>query len=265
MTLRTLSLVSLLLALGAGCGGDDLPLGGEDAYEPVTFTVAGTDAHMRGVLDARALPALNALADAHPEVTRIVMDYVPGSANDEASQHAHRRVRALGLATHVPANGFIASGGVDFFVAGARRTIEEGAVLGVHSWSNGSREGGDLPRDHPGHRLFLELYADLDVEEAFYWFTLEAAPAAGLHAMSVDELNRFGLLDAPPLAPPAEPGCVALCNAGQRPTTGACLFGVDAFTELDCRQACAELRLERHAVCILAAPCADAPACVPRE
>lgn len=259
MTPRTfLALFSLSLHI-AGCPG----AGADDDYDPVTFTVDGTDAHMRGVLDRRALPALNTLAEEHPEVVRIVMDYVPGSADDESSQHAHRRVRELGLATHVPAGGFIASGGVDFFVAGAHRTIEEGAIVGVHSWSDGSREGADLPRDHRGHRLFLELYEDLGIDEAFYWFTLDAAPAAGLHAMTVDELNRFSLLDAAPSTPDEPNGCVALCEDAQRAATGECLFQQASFSLLDCRQACGELRLDAHAMCVIDAACVDAPACVP--
>ena len=111
-------------------------------------------------------------------------------------QGAHgRRVRAepRSLATHLPKEGEIASGGTDFFLAGHERTLEAGSRIGVHSWSGlDGEEGVDVPRDDPQHQLYLEYYRAMEIPEASYWFTLEAAPAAGVHWMSTSELEQFG-------------------------------------------------------------------------
>ena len=48
--------------------------------------------------------------------------------------------------------------------------------------------------DSAEHDLFLDLYADLGIPADFYWFTLSAAPADGMHYMSEEEILRFNLL-----------------------------------------------------------------------
>ena len=40
-------------------------------------------------------------------------------------------------------------------------------------------------------------------DDAFYWFTIEAAPADDIYEMSDAEIAEYGLLTAPMLAPGA--------------------------------------------------------------
>lgn len=147
---------------------------------------------MSGVIGSSTPDAVQDLIDNHPEVTTIVLVDVPGSEDDESNLRASRLVRTAGLATHVPANGVIASGGVDFFLAGASRSWDTDATFGVHSWASGDTEGKDIPRDDPEHDLFLNYYNEIGVDEDFYWFTLEAAPADSIHNMTEPELERYG-------------------------------------------------------------------------
>lgn len=133
------------------------------------------------------------MLDENPDLTTIVLQDVPGSGDDEANLEASRLVRKAGLATHVPADGFIASGGVDFFLAGTARSWDPGAEFGVHSWATGDgTEGKDVAASDPQHDLYLGYYAEMGVPEAFYWFTLEAAPADALHFMTEAELEQYG-------------------------------------------------------------------------
>ena len=71
----------------------------------------------------------------------------PGSLDDTSNLIASRLVREAGLATHVPAEAEIASGAVDFFIAGRARTadVAGGARLGVHTWGGPGFAGADLP------------------------------------------------------------------------------------------------------------------------
>jgi len=161
------------------------------------FIVDGETALMYGVIDSSIGTHLDTLITNHSQVTSITMISVPGSANDEANLAAGRRLYAAGLNTAVRSNSIIASGGVDFFLAGQRRTIEQGAQFGVHSWAfdtdDGVVQGAELPREHASHQLYINYYSDIGLAdpEGFYFYTLDAAPANDIHFMSEEDIERF--------------------------------------------------------------------------
>lgn len=162
--------------------------------EAVFFEVLGDEAEMYGVIGPSTPDLVSELLEQHPDVDTIVLVDVPGSENDEANIRAAELIHQAGIATHVPGDGQIASGGVDFFLAGTTRTYEFGAEFGVHSWADSEgRTGDEIPRDDPEHDLFLDFYSEIGVDEAFYWFTLGAAPAEEIHVMTSDELDRFDI------------------------------------------------------------------------
>lgn len=165
----------------------------------VAFEVDGERAHMHGTIDATTPLVVRELLRDHPGVTTIVMHDVPGSVDDEANLEAGLLVRRAGLAIHLPADGEIASGGTDFFLAGATRSIEPGALVGVHSWGGDPDEPAALeyPEDHEVHDLYLDYYEALGVDAEFYWFTLRAAPESDIHWMTAEELERYGFETAP--------------------------------------------------------------------
>jgi len=161
-------------------------------YQAASFTIDGTQAIMTGAIDGKTPTRVEELIREHPTVRTIVMQDVEGSVDDEANLVAARLIRQNGFKTHIPANGVIASGGTDFFLAGLERTIEKGAKLGVHSWATGDGEtGADVPRDDPQHQLYLKYYEEMGIPSDFYWFTLQAAPADDIHWMTADELIQY--------------------------------------------------------------------------
>jgi Ca2+-binding EF-hand superfamily protein len=164
----------------------------EDEMRGATFEVEGQFAYMNGVIGPTTPGRVLELVLEHPEVDTIVMIDVPGSMDDDSMVRAADLVRRMGFATHMPSHGEVASGGTDFFLAGATRSAEEGARFGVHSWSGFNEEGADLPRDNPEHELYLDFYRTMEISEDFYWFTLEAAPADGIHWMTAEELEEYG-------------------------------------------------------------------------
>lgn len=163
--------------------------------EHAGFTVEGENAYMKGVISGRTIGRVKALIKDHPEVTTIVMTEVPGSVDDEANLVASRLVRAAGLNTEVPEGGFIASGGVDFFCAGVTRTAHENSTIGVHSWAApGMNNANELPKDHEEHERYLSYYKEMDIPEDFYWFTIAAAPAEGMHNMTQEERITYKVI-----------------------------------------------------------------------
>lgn len=185
MNLHRLFFLIVFCFVATGCGPSS------DDYTPASFDVDGERAIMSGVIDGTTPERVQALINEHPEVKTIVMQEVDGSADDEANIVASRLVRKHGFNTHVPADGMIASGGVDFFLAGVERTVDTGRKLGVHSWAGDGVTGDQVPRDDPQHHLYLDYYAEMGIPAEFYWFTLQAAPAEDIHNMTPDEIVQY--------------------------------------------------------------------------
>ncbi len=157
-----------------------------------TFEVKGELAIMQGVIGATTPSSVLELAFMNPEVRTIVLTNMPGSMDDVANMRAGRYIRQLGLDTHVPADSEVASGATDLFLAGRHRSSEPGARFGIHAWGGGPVAATDLPRDHEDHLLYLDYYEEMGIPAEFYWRTLSAAPAEGIHWMTEEELERFG-------------------------------------------------------------------------
>ncbi|MCH2148438.1 MAG: hypothetical protein MK095_03305 [Phycisphaerales bacterium] len=158
---------------------------------PMQFEVDGTRAITTGTIDISTPSRVMELIFNHPEVDTLVLQECPGSIDDDSSMLACQIIRHHGLTTFVPADGEVASGGVDLFLSGARRLAEPGARFGVHSWGGVGESGADLPRDHESHEMYLEFCRDMDIPKSFYWFTLEAADPDDIHWMTRSELDRF--------------------------------------------------------------------------
>lgn len=153
----------------------------------------------------------------HPDIRVLVLEYVPGSDDDNDYMDAAWKLRQAGFTTIVPSDGLVASGGTDFFLAGSRRIVEPGACIGVHSWEDGGPpvyQATDLPRDHEDHEDFLRYFRAMGVSTEFYWFTINAAPAQGMHWMSPAEINRFAMSSQPvPDSEETAAARTARCNA----------------------------------------------------
>ncbi|WP_171173637.1 alpha/beta hydrolase [Ruegeria sp. HKCCD8929] len=164
-----------------------------NAVETTEFTVKGQQLLMSGEINSKTLNQFNEIYARNPHIKTLVELDVPGSLDDDTMIALAYRVRKLGLNTHLRADSKAHSGGVDLFLAGVNRTIEEGAEIGVHSWSDGKKDAKDYPRGAPEHEENRKYIEDMLGSDAFYWFTIYAAPADGIHIMSRDEIRRFGL------------------------------------------------------------------------
>ncbi|WP_371171698.1 alpha/beta hydrolase [Aliiroseovarius sp. 2305UL8-7] len=161
--------------------------------ETTEFQVQGTTLLMTGEINSKTLGQFEEIYRDNPQITTLVELEVPGSLDDDTMIALAYRVRELGLNTYLRADSEIHSGGVDLFLAGVRRTIEPGAVIGVHSWSDGSRDAYDYLRSAPEHEQNRRYIEDMLGSDEFYWFTIYAAPADGIHIMSEREILRFEL------------------------------------------------------------------------
>lgn len=160
--------------------------------------VSGTDAVLTGDLGTLTYVQMRDVLATNAGLERLVLQSSSGSVNDAINVHTGRLVRDAALHTHVPADGDINSGAVDLFTAGARRSIDAGAKLGVHSWCCGDdgEPANRLPRSSDAHGTQLTYFREMlgATGEDFYFFTLDAAPFDSIHVMTPDEIARFGLV-----------------------------------------------------------------------
>ncbi len=166
----------------------------DNAVDRAMFDVQGTRLFMAGEITSRTPATFARLLAENPQLTTVVMTDMPGSLDDEAVIRMGYQLRDAGLNTHLTGRSEIYSGAVDLYLAGKRRTMEPGAVIGVHSWADGFGEGADYPRDAREHRSNVAYTRDMLGSADFYWFTLQAAPSDGIHEMTRAEIARFGLL-----------------------------------------------------------------------
>lgn len=168
-----------------------------NSYDTIAFEPSGEDLLVSGTLNQHSLASFEQAIAENPDTTRLVLVYVPGSVDDDTNLKLGNRVRDLGLDTHLTAESEVHSGGTDLFLAGVERTMEAGAIIGVHSWGQGNLQGRDVPREDPVHAAYVDYTARMLGSADFYWFTLEAAPVEDTHEMTLDEISEYGLLTKP--------------------------------------------------------------------
>ena len=172
--------------------------GRQPAYGPFRLLDEGRAA-LTGVTDSRSPAQFAALLRDHPGVRTIEMIECPGTEDDLANLRLGRMIRARGIATHVPDGGSVRSGGVELFLAGARRLADPGAEFAVHSWQDDSgREPGDYAAGAPENRRYIDYYREMGMSpieaEAFYAMT-NAVPYDSARWFGTGVMGQWGALD----------------------------------------------------------------------
>lgn len=166
------------------------------------FKVKDNRAYGYGYTDDRSVGIVKKLVKENPQIDTLVLKRMSGTRDSTRNILIARDIRKNHLNTHLEKNSMIASGAVDLFLAGKRRTMECGALIGVHSWSITGRmdhirispKDMGYDRSQKYHEDFL---SDMGIDPAFYAFTRAAAEPEDIHYLSVEEINRFGLTSEP--------------------------------------------------------------------
>ncbi|WP_442264773.1 hypothetical protein ACSIGC_10480 [Tenacibaculum sp. ZS6-P6] len=158
----------------------------------------GETIEMNGVINSSSLNSFNKIITKNPNLTTINIKNCDGSSDDEVNLKLSKKIHDLNIKIHLLDNAIIASGGVDFFLAGKKRTRGNNTRIGVHSWSNGTNEATDFPVGHINHLPYINYYKSIgfsDVEaKAFYYFTINSAKAASIHWMTESEIEQYKIL-----------------------------------------------------------------------
>lgn len=156
------------------------------------FRVVAPDrVELNGSIESDTPAQFKALLLAYPSIRQIDMVDCPGTGDDEANLALARMVRQAGIATYVPNGGSVRSGGVELFLAGARRSAGPEAEFAVHSWLD---EDGLEPEDYsesdPVNREYVDYYREMgmsaDKAKAFYALTNSVGHDDALYLKSRD-------------------------------------------------------------------------------
>ncbi|MEE4200856.1 alpha/beta hydrolase [Erythrobacter sp.] len=195
-----------------------------------------------GSTDASSPRDFDAMLRDFPGIRVLEMVEAPGTSNDIANLAVGRRIRAAGIATHVPRGGSVRSGAVELFLAGATRTLEDGAQFAVHSWlDNHGREADDVGAGDAAHRMYVDYYVEMGMSapaaRAFYAMT-NSVPHHSALWLGAQEIrgwlppagSRAGpafVIAPEPLAAPARPApakVLALAPGPRKPALPPALW-----------------------------------------
>jgi len=196
MKLIHIFIVAVMLALGF--------LAFRDLTKPVehqlSFRVQGNAAYVFGTTDSHSHNLVKNFVRKNPNVDTLILQAMPGTQDMDTNRRVVMDIRAAGLATHVPADGRIASGAVDWFIAGRPRTVECGAMIGVHSWGSKMGDRGDKTFYDSQLRTQRYFLNKMGVDPDFYEFTRSAAGPDDIYWLTVDDMLRYRLITE-------DPGC----------------------------------------------------------
>ena len=88
---------------------------------------------MNGEIKSSSLKKFNKLLTAYPNVNRINIKSCRGSSNDQINLELSALINQKEISIHLLDSGVVASGGIDFFLAGVARTKGTNTRIGVHS------------------------------------------------------------------------------------------------------------------------------------
>ncbi|WP_338394062.1 hypothetical protein [Fulvitalea axinellae] len=198
--LRWGMIVALVMTFACGSDNDDDSDPKRTSFGIFTMTADGKTAKMDGEINSKSLENYEAMAKDYPDVNKIQIVNCNGSSDDETNLKLSKKVHQKGISTELLDNGTIASGGVDFFLAGVKRSIGANTKIGVHSWGGTDGNGNsvsasDFPKGHANHQPYIDYYMSIGFSQAdaeeFYYFTINAAPASGMHWMTAEEIAKY--------------------------------------------------------------------------
>ena len=168
------------------------------AYGPFRV-LDGSRAALVDVTDQAAPAQFTAMLRDYPGISVLEMIECPGTEDDRANLRLGRMIHARGIATHVPAGGSVRSGGVELFLAGARRIADPGAEFAVHAWANeDGREPGDYAADAPENRAYLDYYREMGMsssQAASFYAMTNSVPNADARWLGAGDMARWVKLD----------------------------------------------------------------------
>lgn len=172
-----------------------------DMSAPIKFALGVEGrASALGTIDTGAAARLKAfLAKQNREAISELVLHSPGGSVGDALEMA-RLIRAAGISTHVPENGYCASSCPLVLASGLYRTAGKRSFIGVHQLFALPNAVGTLQKGMSDAQsvsaLCQQLLVDMGVDLKV-WVRAMQTPPAQLYVFTPDQLSLFRLANAP--------------------------------------------------------------------
>lgn len=199
---RSILLFILSITIVSCSKDDDVDYSLQSKFDIFEVQADNKTVHVQGEIKTRTLKDFKHMLEGHPNINLIKILHLPGSNDDATNFKIGNLLREHKINTHLM--GVIASGGVDFFLAGVKRTrlvdLQFPVKVGVHSWSDSDgKQATDFPESSSEHRANIEYYEDLGYSKEwakdFYFFTIKAAAADDVHWMTEEEIVKYKIFN----------------------------------------------------------------------
>ncbi|WP_422089754.1 hypothetical protein [Tenacibaculum ovolyticum] len=189
-------LVIILLTIFISCSNNDSNIKGTQTTFGIFKVSSNKEAvEMNGTIGSSSLANFDKLYSKYPSVKTINIKNCDGSSDDEINLRLSKKVYDLNIDIHLLDKAEIASGGVDFFLAGKKRTRGNNIKIGVHSWAGDNVTATDFPVGHANHLPYINYYKSIGFTDAeakdFYYFTINAASSTSIHWMTEEEIKTY--------------------------------------------------------------------------
>lgn len=167
------------------------------------MVVVDSDLFLLGTFDSYTADMVIQKLESNEGVERVVFTANGGSNDDRDTLRLGRYIRAQELHTHLITDGVAASGGVSLFLAGVERSVGAGAFVGIHAWAQCSRNASgyqcrsatEFERDDEVHDLHRDYIVEMLGDDAFYWFSINAAAHNSIHWLPEEDLHQFQVVN----------------------------------------------------------------------
>ncbi len=160
----------------------------------------GNRAALVDITDVRSPAAFAQMMRDWPQIALLEMVDVPGTEDDRANLRLGRMIRAAGIATYVPAGGSVRSGGVELFLAGARRFADRNAEFAVHAWMDeDGQEATDYAANAHENTKYLAYYRQMGMdfaEAASFYAMTNSVPHHDARWLSGAQMAQWVRLDS---------------------------------------------------------------------
>ncbi len=174
---------------------DETSMGGGNS----TISVSGAVATINGALGRVTYNQILDLNHNKHDINTLLLGEIDGSIDDATNEKTGRLFGEAGYTIWVNSNSEIYSGGVDLLCSGKRRKIDQGAILGVHSWCCGNKgeDALEIPKNDAQHtrpKTYLIEMLGEPFGTDFYFFAINAATADSIHNMTTAEIEKYHLI-----------------------------------------------------------------------
>ncbi len=158
------------------------------------FRVEGERLHISGQLTLASTERIDTLVEQTPGLTTVVLGEIAPDSDMTAILQKGALIRVLGLNTDIEDGVTLGLPGTYMFLGGVARRLGADQSLSAGDWMTNVGPASALSPEHSAHSERRGYVEQMLGDDAFYWFSLDAAPVDGARVLTALEIDTYGLV-----------------------------------------------------------------------